>query len=89
MWLLISRRPLGEVSVPIRRHPICPAAVENLPARSKHRFLLRSDVNLASHKWYQSSELAPCIGQFQNEAFYRTSADYTISSFQSRRLPVS
>ena len=51
MWLLISRRPLGEVSVPIRRHPICPAAVENLPARSKHRFLPRSDVNLASHNY--------------------------------------
>jgi len=46
VWLLISRRTLGEISVTIRGHP---HALPNLPASSKRRFLLRSDDNLASH----------------------------------------
>jgi hypothetical protein len=42
VWLLISRRTLGEISVTIRGHP---HALPNLPASSKRRFLLRSDDN--------------------------------------------
>ena len=61
MWLLISRRTLGEISVTIRGHP---HALPILPASSKRRFLLRSDDNFGeSHPDGQPLICTPGAGR--------------------------
>jgi hypothetical protein len=56
VWLLISRRTLGEISVTIRGHP---HALPHLPTSSKRRFLLRSDDNFGESQPLEQRFSAP------------------------------